>query len=234
MQKIEANSSRLGGIADVKVGLKAYQVGKGKPPQTQKIKEGRVFHADQKLGETYLKYLDGKDVSRYRLDWGGEYLKYGDHLAEPRRDFRLFSSERILVRQIPGKPPYCIHACLTKEVALNDLNSMNVINVRENPEYVLGVLNSRLVSWWFVHKFGKMQRETFPQFKVNELADFPLPKNEKHRDELSKLAGQILAAKQLHPEADTSALEREIDRLVYTLYDLTPEEIKLVEDRAQK
>jgi hypothetical protein len=230
MQKIEANSRPLQEIADVRVGLKAYQIGKGKPTQTQRIKEGRVFHADRKLDKSYLKYLDGKDVCRYRLEWSGEYLKYGDHLAEPRRDFRLFSSERILIRQIPSKPPYCINASFTDETALNDLNSMNVINIREKPGYVLGMLNSRLVSWWFVNKFGKMQRETFPQFKVNELADFPLPKNgEKYRDRIAKSASQILRAKRLHPEADTTALEREIDSLVYELYGLTQEEIAVLE-----
>jgi hypothetical protein len=39
----------------------------------------------------------------------------------------------------------------------------------------------------------------------------------------------ILAAKQRDAEADVSALEREIDQLVYALYGLTPEEIKIVE-----
>ncbi len=41
---------------------------------------------------------------------------------------------------------------------------------------------------------------------------------------------RILAAKQRDASADTSALEREIDELVYALYGLTPEEIKIVED----
>jgi adenine-specific DNA-methyltransferase len=135
---------------------------------------------------------------------------------------------------IPAKPPYCVHACLTDEIALNDLNSMNIINIREKPEFVLGVLNSRLVSWWFVHKFGKMQRETFPQFKVNELADFPLPQNRTDRhDEIAKLVKEILGAKRHNPEADTKALEREIDQLVYKLYDLTADEIKLVEEASR-
>ncbi|MBI1747750.1 MAG: N-6 DNA methylase [Acidobacteria bacterium] len=235
VQKIEANSRPLSQAADVKAGLKAYEVGKGSPPQTQAMKENRVYHSTKKVDASYIKYLDGQDVCRYVITWGGQYLKYGDNLAAPRKDFRLYSTKRILVRQIPAKPPYCIHACLVGETILNDLNSMNVINIREKPEYVLGVLNSRLVSWWFLHKFGKMQRATFPQFKVNELADFPLPKNgAKYRDEIAKLAGQILAAKKHDPKADTTALEREIDQLVYELYGLTENEIKLVEESVTK
>ena len=230
MFKIESQADKLGSVADVKVGLKAYQFGKGKPSQTLKEKEERVFHSRHKIDDYYFKYLDGKDVNRYHLNWSGEYLKYGDHLAEPRRDFQLFSSKRILVRQIPAKPPYCIHACIAEETCLNDLNSMNVINLTESPEAILGIINSRLTSFWFIHKFGKMQRETFPQFKVNELAEFPLPKRRADKtNEIAEMSKQILAAKQKDPDADTSGLEWQIDQMVYKLYDLTPEEIAIVE-----
>ena len=47
------------------------------------------------------------------------------------------------------------------------------------------------------------------------------------------LVDRILAAKQRDAEADTSALEREIDELVYALYGLTPEEIKIVEEASE-
>jgi hypothetical protein len=45
---------------------------------------------------------------------------------------------------------------------------------------------------------------------------------------------RILAAKQRDAEADTSAVEQEIDELVYALYGLTPEEIKIVKEAASK
>jgi hypothetical protein len=177
IRKIDTLSTPLSSLATVRAGLKAYETGTGTPPQTDVMKKERVYHSRHKVDSTYLKYLDGRDVCRYRIGWGGEYLKYGDNLAAPRKDFRLYSTERILVRQIPAKPPYCIHACLIDEVALNDLNSVNVIGIMASPICILAILNSRLTSFWFIHKFGKMQRETFPQFKVNELASFPIPKN---------------------------------------------------------
>jgi hypothetical protein len=43
------------------------------------------------------------------------------------------------------------------------------------------------------------------------------------------LVDKILEAKKENPQADTIELEREIDNLVYRLYDLTEDEIKLVE-----
>ena len=50
---------------------------------------------------------------------------------------------------------------------------------------------------------------------------------------VERLVDRILAAKHRDAEADVSALEREIDELVYALYGLTPEEIKLVEGAAK-
>jgi len=47
---------------------------------------------------------------------------------------------------------------------------------------------------------------------------------------LGLIVDQILAAKKRDPKADTTAWEREIDRLVYKLYDLTPDEIAIVEE----
>ena len=60
---------------------------------------------------------------------------------------------------------------------------------------------------------------------ISPLAIPEQPKDEK----LSSLVAQILADKHVDPAADVSALEREIDRLVYELYGLTPEEIEMVE-----
>jgi len=45
------------------------------------------------------------------------------------------------------------------------------------------------------------------------------------------LVDQILTAKKKDPNADTSAFERQIDKMVYALYDLTPEEIEIVEEK---
>ncbi len=99
-------------MATIKSGLKAYEIGKGKPPQSKEMKSNRVYHSKIKIDDAYIKYLDGKDVCRYYLGWSGEFLKYGSNLSAPRTNFDLFSSSRILVRQIPSKPPYCINAAL--------------------------------------------------------------------------------------------------------------------------
>ena len=223
----------LDSLSDVKAGLQAYEVGKGIPTQTSEMKKARVYHSLYKLDDSYYPYIDGNDVKRYILTWERkEYLKYGDNLAAPRKNWALYSSPRILVRQIPSKLPYCINACYTDKVILNDRNSMNIINIRCNHLFLLSVLNSRPISFWFAHKFGKLQRGLFPQFKINELASFPIPSCSKEQEQqLAELASNILKEKESNNSADTSALESEIDRFVYHLYGLTEEEIRIVEGK---
>jgi len=231
MSKIENQSILLSDLSTVKAGLKAYEIGKGDPPQTKEIKDGRVYHSKTKIDSNYIKYLDGKNVCRYYSGWSGEYLKHGKNLAAPRNNFDLFSSPRILVRQIPSQPPYCINAFFTKEIILNDLNSMNVIDIKIEPELILSILNSKLVSYWFIHKFGKLQRGIFPQFKVNELAIFPIPKEfGNHRNELIDKVKKIMDCKSKNPNDDVSRFSREIDNIIYQIYNLTPDEVAIIED----
>ena len=228
--KMEEHSKPLSFYAQVKCGIKAYQVGKGHPAQSKEEKINRVFHSKTKRGDDYYKYLEGSDVKRYILTWENkEYIRYGNHLAEPRRNWNLFSSVRILVRQIPSKPPYCINAVLTHDTYINDLNSMNIIDMRCDPYYILSILNSRPISFWFAQKFGKLQRGLFPQFKINELASFPIPNVSKETmEKLSKLASKILEQKRKEISSDTASLELEIDSIVSELFGLNSNEIKRI------
>jgi len=252
MKRIEACAVPLGQIALVKAGLKAYETGKGTPPQTDAMKRARVYHAKRRLNKQCRVYLEGKDVKRYRIDWSGSFLQYGDNLAAPRTP-ELFEGERILVRQIPSRPPYSINGAIVSRDELNDINSMIVKSTADNSlQYILGLLNSRLLTFWFDHRFDKFQRAIFPQFKVNELATFPIhaidfstkterSRHEKivvHVDEMLALQTQLAAAKLAHEktalERQIEATDRQIDRLVYKLYGLTDEEIAIVEEATQR
>jgi len=235
---------QLKDVARVSTGLKAYQIGKGKPVQTGEIKKSRKFHSEKKINNTYIFYLEGSDVKRYKLNWSGEYLSYGDWLAEPRKSVP-FNGNRILVRQIPAQPPYCINGVFTDKEYLNDINSMVIFNpVKEyNLKYILGVINSRLLSYWFINTFDKFQRKIFPQFKVNELAKFPIyPANKKQQKEIVVLVNKILKLnKQLQPIPENSdkwnSVKREIEKVdwgiderVFGLYELTEEERKMIRE----
>ncbi|WP_311515294.1 Eco57I restriction-modification methylase domain-containing protein [uncultured Streptococcus sp.] len=219
-------------IATVKTGIKAYQTGKGKPKQTNSDKENRIYHAREKLEESYHPYLDGENVSRYKLTWNREYIKYGENLAEPRFSVD-FNSPRILVRQIPSKSTYAVEAVYTNSDFINDLNSMVITDIQVNPFYLLGVLNSRLISLWFFMKFDKFQRRLFPQFKVNELGDFPIPDaTDSQQEEVAQLVEQLIEEmkKDSLETKKITQLNLKIDDLVMDLFGLTEEEKQTVRD----
>lgn len=219
-------------IAKVRTGIKAYQIGKGKPKQVLADKENRVYHSREKLDSSYRPYLEGADVSRYKLHWSGEYISYGEQLAEPRFSVD-FTSPRILVRQIPAFSKYAIHATYIETDAINDLNSMIITNIMVNPYYLLGVLNSKLITIWFLIKFDKFQRRIFPQFKVNELGEFPTPlASSEEQTIISRLViAMIDENKKTEPDMNMlDSLNKQIDDLVMSLFDLDDKEKRLVEE----
>ncbi len=217
-------------IATVKAGIMAYETGKGKPKMTAQDKDNRIYHAREKLDDSYRPYLDGENVSRYKLTWNGEYVKYGENLAAM-RDPKLFEKPRILVRQIPSKIEYSIEAVYVDSDVINDRNSMVITDIQVNPFYLLGVLNSRLISLWFFMKFDKFQRRLFPQFKVNELGDFPIPDTtDTQQEEVAQLVVQLMEEmKNDSPDTDiVHQLNLKIDDLVMDLFDLKEEEKQIV------
>ena len=242
-KKIESNSIELHTLATVSTGIKAYQKGKGKPVQTEIIKRDRVFHSDKPKNKTYAKYLQGIDVKRNLLEWSGEYISYGDWLAEPRRSVN-FNSSRILVRQIPSKMPHMINAVYVEDYYINDINSMVIFNAEKNEMlYILGVLNSKAVSFWFNKTFDKMQRGIFPQFKVNELKQFPMPKtiDSKQKQAIVKFVEQLLSLKikensesvptvKKMLERQIDAIDTEIDKTVNTMFKLNNNDIAVIEN----
>jgi hypothetical protein len=247
VNKISAGSRPLGTVAKVSTGLKAYQKGKGEPPQDEALKASRAFHALTRKNKSYGKYLEGRDVMRYYLGWSGKYLSYGPWLAEMRRSVP-FTGKRILVRQIPSQPPYSINAVITDEKYYHDINSMAVFSFKEDPFYLLGILNSKLISFWFLDRFDKLQRRLFPQFKVKELASFPIaaPSNEV-RNRLAQKVQEMMRLKKLleeckpkktdesvRVEKKVAALDDEIDCLVYDIYKMNTKEKRIIEETLKK
>ena len=74
---------------------------------------------------------------------------------------------------------------------------------------------------------GKRKGESLELY-YTPLSEIPI-KKAKNQKEFIAIVDQILTLKKENPQADTSDLENEIDELVYQLYELTPEEIKIVQ-----
>ena len=97
-------------------------------------------------------------------------------------------------------------------------------------KYILAVFNSKLINFYYqtlIPETGK----AFAEVKAIHVKKFPIyPADNNQQAQIELLVNRVMKAKSLDLETDTTALEQEIDRLVYKLYDLTPEEIALVEE----
>lgn len=96
--------------------------------------------------------------------------------------------------------------------------------------FLLGLLNSKVLHHYFGY-IGIMTAGGAYTLKAATIEAMPIPpSNEKQQKEIIVLVDTILSKKKQDPQADTSAEEREIDSLVYALYGLTEDEIKIVEE----
>ena len=101
-------------------------------------------------------------------------------------------------------------------------------SLRINMKFLTALLNSQLIAFWLRHK-GKMQGHQF-QVDKEPLLEIPIVKP-KSEGAFTKHVDQILTVKRKTPMPTPPPLRREIEEMVYKLYDLTPEEIAIVEGK---
>ncbi|WQU21696.1 Eco57I restriction-modification methylase domain-containing protein [Helicobacter pylori] len=184
---------------------------------------------DQK--ETNGRIYKGANCHRYFLDT--QYLFAKDNQVTQQIFEKNYYQNIIVTQNITGtSDAYRIHANLievkNQEMLFLDTCNLSYCKEREHAKFLVGLLNSRLLDWLF--------RKTSTNNHVNlyELETLPIPQitksNKPTADKITNGAKQILALKEKDPKANTQKLEKEIDALVYQLYNLTDEEIKIIEN----
>jgi type I restriction-modification system DNA methylase subunit len=177
-KKINKNSEILDDLVLIKAGLKAYEKDKGEPKQTASDVENRIYDYTYKFDNDTYKYLEGKDVGRYFTSWAGSYLRYGKHLAAP-RTFNLFDGKKIIIREITGNYPKCLIATYNEDIYLFNMSNIAILEKTNSDislKYILAVLNSKLLSYYFVKNTAKSVRKLFPKIILNDLRKFPIKK----------------------------------------------------------
>ncbi|GAA8498733.1 class I SAM-dependent DNA methyltransferase [Helicobacter pylori] len=140
-----------------------------------------------------------------------------------------FEKEKIVYPCIMAKEPCFVY----EEKGFYAPAPANIITGDKTEiKYITALLNSKCI-YFAMRKFymgGGIEGE----LKTNNLEKIPIPqiteKNQELADKITDGAKQILALKEKDPKANTQELEKEIDALVYQLYNLTDEEIKTIED----
>ncbi|EAJ9820419.1 class I SAM-dependent DNA methyltransferase [Campylobacter lari] len=104
---------------------------------------------------------------------------------------------------------------------------------RIDTKYLVAILNSKLMMFWLKHK-GKMQGNNY-QINKEPLLNIPIvdinSKNEKLASKLISLVDEILILKEQDKKANTKTQEDKINSIVYKLYNLNEEEIKIIEGK---
>ena len=244
-EKLRKKGVELSKLCNINVGIKPYQVGKGKPLQTKETMEKRIFDSNTQIDRSYRQYLRGKDIHRYIIaPIKPRFLKYGPWLAEPRPSANFNAPVKIIMRQTGDS---LIAALDTNQYLC--LNNMHVIVPQiEFPsmKYILGIINSKLINWYY-QVLNPERGEALAEVKKSNVAKLPIfvvdTKNKPEKfmyDKLVEMVDQMLylnkklsnaemANEREALEFEIDATDKQIDRLVYELYGLTDEEIEIVE-----
>ncbi|EAL0666580.1 class I SAM-dependent DNA methyltransferase [Campylobacter jejuni] len=195
-------------------------------------------------------YDENELKSKFPKAW--EYLKECESILRARENGRL-SSDDLWWRYIYPKNQtlfnkeklLCPDICNNTHFVLDNLGEFyfttTIYGYVRNEEYknldykyLMAVLNSSL-TWWFLQKTSVVMRGGFYRIKPAYIEKFCIPKinskNQKIADELINSVDEILKAKEQDKNANTQELENKINSLVYKLYNLTEEEIKIIEGK---
>jgi hypothetical protein len=216
-QKIENKADSLKQHASVNFGMQL----RNRKYYTNDV----IVSYDSKLPSPFhRKCLTGKDVSPYITTWNNRYCYFNEDArcggcwAESVHN----AKNKIIVRQVGSTP-----VCGMDKSGLAVLNSAFMIVCNDiDPFGVLGIINSKLMKYYWKQKFED-KRKTFPKIKGTYLELLPIASP---TSEISTIVKLIIDKKEKGSTEDTSTLEKEIDGLVYKLYDLTDDEIRIIED----
>ncbi|MCK4729825.1 MAG: N-6 DNA methylase [Candidatus Aenigmarchaeota archaeon] len=201
---------------------------------------------DSPIDDKCKKFLVGKDIGRYKLDYKDKYIIYDRDRLHRARPEEVFTSNKIIIQRISGG---CMPLrCVLDKKKYYTFASTNLLLLGENSKfdliYVMALLNSKLINWYYVNKFtnkstltvniSKTFLEQIPikniskleQKIIIELANKMLSINE----DLIKLKNKTTDEK-ARLEKEAEKVDKEIDREVYKIYGLTKDEIKIIEEK---
>jgi len=192
-----------------------------------------------------VKALKTGELSRYHIEWKKMFLWWCRELA----GYRTSSVEvlKIIVQYIRKiSLPRRIIAALDLDGKYYPLNNYSYITLKNNKysiKYILGIINSLLINFYFANNYIDYNiKPTYLQQLPIHVIDFDNATDKSsHRkitklvDEISELINKLVSARtdqeKTSIQRQIEATDKQIDRLVYELYGLAEEEIKVVEGR---
>ncbi|MGY2894326.1 Eco57I restriction-modification methylase domain-containing protein [Deinococcus sp. UYEF24] len=219
--KLAKVGKTLDEVCSVTAGVKPYEIGKGTPQQTKAMVKERIYDSKFKIDDSYFPLLRGSDIFRYSTPRPSEsWIKYGLNLAAPRKSSNYLVDSKIVIRQTGDS----LIATLDKNsfICMNNMHIINRTNNSTNLYYILGLINSKLMTFYF-RFINPEQGEALAEVKRDHVGKLPIAKPSPQAESLiTTLVNHILTLSALtrtpHISLMVSFLEQLIDALVYELY----------------
>ena len=201
----------------------------------------------RKVSSAYHKMLDGRHIERYWTGDSPNYFRFDVakiHSCKREDIFQL--EEKIFLRRVGEQ----MIASLDKEQKYA-LNTLVVITPKEecpyNLRFILALLNSRVLNFYYLH-FLKSSKKVFSEIQARQVGRLPIPvldlsqesSRQVHKRVVSLVDKLVEAKGQLHDarseqqqslmSAKCGAFDRQIDQLLYEVFNLDREEISQIED----
>jgi len=217
-------------------------------PGSEEIKDALI--TDKKIDSSSKKIIDGKCFYRYSpIYWDGYYVYYNEEYVEKLRRKIESKGKSFTARIIKKTNFFTTPKIITRQTAETIIgtidfdryfvkNSVHSTLIKKEFElklslqYVLSILNSRVIDWYYRTESMEAGR-LFPQVKIERLRNLPfIFKDEKSIIKyIDELVNKVLECKKQNSKADTKHLEDQIDIMVYKLYELTYEEVKVIDPK---
>jgi hypothetical protein len=227
LKKIIDNSLKLGEIVTITRGIE-----KG---------SNECIPTEKKPTNNYVPILVGKDINRYHIHFSNRHIKYQYNNKSDFKTKEIFERPKILVQRIRNLSLKRRLISTLDENNYYTMNTLRIIYIKNNKydlRYILALLNSSLINYYFAKSFNNKdiyayQLEKIPiklaeqkeQSKIKSLVDKILLLNQKieslhnkNTNENKKIEGEIIK------------IDKEIDDLVYKIYGITDEEKKIIEE----
>ncbi|MEK6806195.1 MAG: TaqI-like C-terminal specificity domain-containing protein [Pseudomonadota bacterium] len=229
IRRCQTNTSKLQTVCEVVYGIKTSDNAK--------------FLSKEKTSTHSVKALKTGELSRFHLQWKHFYLWWSNQLA----GYRSSNVEvpKIVVQYIRKLSlPRRIIAALDERGEYYPLNNYSYITLSADNyslKYVLGIMNSKLMNFYYANTFIDYNiKPTYLQSLPIRTLEFSKGEDRAVHEKLSRFVEQMLDAKQKFGGATNEKdqnywqgrcedLDRKIDALVYELYGLTEDEIRIVE-----
>jgi len=201
------------------------------------IRRGLEIGRDKILKIGKIKCLNGGCIDQYHIK---EFLYISETtLKDFNKNLDIFSSPKVIVRETGNK----FFATIDNDKTLTNRSLYNVrlVDLKYSPFFILGIINSKLFKFYF-KQFIAPETNIFPKIRIAQLNEIPISQNP-NTETQNLIIKHVETMLQLNKDLQTATLpeqkeqiqqriqytDKKIDQLVYELYGLTEEEIKVVE-----